>query len=196
MNVLAASLESWGTFLGGIGGIMLAVTAIVTAVAAVRTYRQGQAAVFRQQEEAQKQAREATGRWLKELQERFANDESFAMVRRELYRGQDSDLVKALARKTAYEDPRVGGPEPSVQDWEMIVALDDYLDFFAFLKRLIDARQLDRDDAYMLFSWYAISGLQVPAVEVEIERSFHWVRDLRRLFAEMKRAREAASASG
>ncbi|HEX8645605.1 MAG TPA: hypothetical protein VF715_01810 [Thermoleophilaceae bacterium] len=196
MNVLAASLESWGTFLGGIGGIMLAVTAIVTAVAAVRTYRQGQAAVFRQQEEAQKQAREATGRWLKELQERFANDESFAMVRRELYRGQDSDLVQALARKTAYEDPRVGGPEPSVQDWEMIVALDDYLDFFAFLKRLIDARQLDRDDAYMLFSWYAISGLQVPAVEVEIERSFHWVRDLRRLFAEMKRAREAASASG
>jgi hypothetical protein len=196
VNVLAASLESWGTFLGGIGGIMLAVTAIVTAVAAVRTYRQGQAAVFRQQEEAQKQAREATGRWLKELQERFANDESFAMVRRELYRGQDSDLVQALARKTAYEDPRVGGPEPSVQDWEMIVALDDYLDFFAFLKRLIDARQLDRDDAYMLFSWYAISGLQVPAVEVEIERSFHWVRDLRRLFAEMKRAREAASASG
>ena len=134
--------------------------------------------------EYQTQGRTRRGQWLTDLHKRFTREWSFQAVRRELYNGADSDLAQALAHKDALEENeglRASAPLTEAER-KLIVALDDYLDFLGLIEYLIVASELDEREAYALFSWYALDGLEVPAILNEIEDSFQLVADLRRRF--------------
>jgi hypothetical protein len=157
------SIADWGSVITGV----TALVAVPTAVYGLRQYRD--------------QTKERRGRWLHDLSSRFAQEEAFRAVRRELYGGEQSQLVRALRLKN---EERGSGRDVSLPDAELdlLVALDDYLDFFALIAHLIDRDELDVEDAAALFSWYVSQALAIPAVRSEVENHFEAVVDLARRF--------------
>jgi hypothetical protein len=177
MYVTGASLGDTGQFITGIATLLLALAAAGTALFGVKTYR-GQLDDRRQLEaDRVRQVAEARGRWLTELLQRFSDCVSFKTVRRELYRKEQGELIRALRR----ERRLAAGEEVGVlteAETSLLVALDDYLDFLSLVEYLIDHEQLALVEAHQMFSWYVESALTVPEVKEEIENYFPSVQQL------------------
>jgi hypothetical protein len=174
-RALGASLGDIVDLITGIATAAIAITAVATVLAGLSTYIA--------------QGRERRGRWLADLQQRFASEPVFQSVRRELYNGDESELAKTLGRKRALRDDHIAVALNPLTDQErhLLVALDDYLDFFGLLERLIREKELGERDAYVLFSWYVLSGVEIEAVTKEISANFEWVVALRERFKRIYR---------
>jgi hypothetical protein len=158
-----ATIGHVGEFITGVATTGLAVVAALTVLGARKGFRQ-------QQEGFLTQRAESSGRWLLDLHARFTTEPSFQSIRRQLYNREESELVKALVHKHAW-DKREAGPL-SREEQKLVVELDDYLDFFALLLHLVEEGHLDVDDAYNLFSWYALDALEVDEVKTVITENF------------------------
>src|SRR5688572_21917366 len=143
--------------MGGIAAVFVAGIAVWTAVAGISRYRD--------------EGRERSGRWLTDLQQRFVNEPSFQVVRREIYNGDESDLTRAWKRNVALlRDPGALASDPLTdQERKLLVALDDYLEFLGLLERLIEEGGVQERDAYTMFGWYGLDGTATKAINAEIE---------------------------
>ena len=169
MTFLASGLGDVGGFIGGVAAGALALIGLVTAIVGLRTYG--------------RQGREKRGRWLTDIQLRFVSEPGFRMIRREIYIGDGSRLASAIRHYHMLAD---NSDDRSVvplsdREREMLVALDDYLEFFALIERLIREKELREDDAYTMFGWYVTDGVD-NEIWSEIDRSQPLVKALRRRF--------------
>ena len=163
MVVCAIGLGSLGEFITGIATLVLAGTAFFTVIGSRDSFLS--------------QSREKRGRWLAELQARFTTEPSFKSIRQQLYNREQSELHGAV--KHVHEWEAGENPQPlSEGERKLIVELDDYLDFFSLIWNLIDNNQLDSEDAFNLFSWYALDPFEVPVIETEITRNYPYVEKL------------------
>jgi hypothetical protein len=167
---LAASLGDAGNLLTGLATTGLALGAVLGGMRGLRAFSV--------------QTAEQRGQWLTNLQQRFTSEPAFNRVRRQLYNGDQSELVAALKHKQQLaDDPSLRTTAPLTSDErQLLVDLDDFLDFFGLLEHLIEDGKLDADDAYALFSWYTLDGIEVDAVTQEITANFPWVVKLRERF--------------
>jgi hypothetical protein len=180
MVVCAIGLGSLGEFITGIATLGLAATALFTVISA----RDGFLS----------QARENRGRWLADLHTRFTTEASFKSIRQQLYNREQSELHGALTH--VHEREAHENTQPLSQtEQELIVELDDYLDFFSLIWHLIDNNQLDSEDAYNLFSWYALDPFEVAVIETEITRNYPYVKKLGKKFESMKEERDLLTRS-
>jgi hypothetical protein len=134
---------------------VLAVAAVVTAIFGLRTYSQ--------------QAKEKRGRWLVDLRSRLS-EPSILTVRQHLYNERSSPITEALERKATAR--RGQGVQLSDHDTELLVALDDYLDYLNLVHVLVENGELGEDEAGAIFTWYVEQPLKIPAIEREIRRYF------------------------
>lgn len=176
-----ANLGDVGDFVTGVATSAIAITALVTAFVALRGIRY-------QQDERAASARQERGRWLIDLYSKFATDPSSIIVRSQLYRGEDSDLSKALT------DIHLGAISRSrrkrdipASNIDLLVHFDNYLDFLGLVERLIVNGDLHEEDAYRLWAWYVLDGLRGEAVNEAIQADFQWVTALRRRFIRLAR---------
>jgi hypothetical protein len=172
MNVVLvmSSLSNIGQFMTGVGTCALALVALGTVLVAGGSYRV--------------QARENRGRWLTELQHRFESH-TFRSVRRQLYNGEQSDLMRALGHVRRLND-KTRFDSLTEQERRLLVELDDYLDFFELIGHMIKGKRLKVGDAYSLFAWYVLQGIDQGGAELEgeINANFEGVVDLRKRFNE------------
>jgi hypothetical protein len=174
MVVCVIGLGSLGEFITGIATLALAATAFFTVVGANDSFLS--------------QSREKRGRWLADLHTRFTTEPSFKSTRQQLYNGEQSELHGAV--KHVHEREADENAQPlSRAERELIVELDDYLDFFSLIWHLIDNNQLDSEDAYNLFSWYALDPFEVAVIETEITRNYPYVKKLGIKFERMNEER-------
>lgn len=140
------SLGDVGDFITGIATAVLALGAVLTALYGAFQYRT--------------QGRERRGRWLMDLQARFFSEPSFRDVRSQLYNGASSELIQALRRRS--ELGKIGSPLDLLpRETELLVSLDNYLDFFVLIQHLLKNGELDLEEADNLFSWYVGDALDV-----------------------------------
>lgn len=163
MVVCAIDLGSVGEFITGIATLALAGTAFFTIIGS--------------NDSLLSQSRENRGRWLADLQARFTTEPSFKSIREQLYNREQSELHGALEHVHERQAGRNDHPL-SEAERKLIVELDDYLDFFSLVWHLIDNNQLDSEDAFNLFSWYALDPFEVPVIETEITRNYPYVKKL------------------
>ena len=176
-QIFASSLGDVGGFIGGIAAGALALIGLVTALVALRTYR--------------RQGREKRGRWLTDLQQRFVSEPAFRLIRGQLYIGSTSALADAI-RDYYPPDGDPDAPKVDVASGthrELLVALDDYLEFFALIERLIQQRELREDDAHTMFGWYVTKGTDN---EISLSmKSQPLVGELRKRFERIERRIES-----
>lgn len=174
MTFCAIGLGALGEFITGLATLGLAATALFTVIGARDSFLS--------------QSREKRGRWLADLHTRFTTEPSFKSIRQQLYNRDQSELHGAIKHVHEWEAGENVQPL-SEAERTLIVELDDYLDFFSLIWHLIDNNQLDRDDAYNLFSWYALDPFEVEEVKVEITRNYPSVKKLDEMFESMKQER-------
>lgn len=177
MTIAALELGSLGELITGLATLALAITAAATVIGTKDSFIS--------------QARESRGRWLAELHTRFTTEPSFKSVRQQLYNKGQSELNGALVHARTLEASETA-QLLSHAEQKLLVQLDDYLDFLALIWSLIDNDQLDKEDAYRLFSWYVLHPFEVDAVAVEIKRNYAPVVKLCAMFREMKAINDAA----
>src|SRR4051812_45458875 len=149
MDLLASSLGDVGDFITGIATSVIALTAIVTAGFALTQYR--------------KDAGERHGRWLMDLSARFVDAPRHQAVLLELYRGDESDLAKALAkRQTIRDNGSVNTLDEA--DRKVLVAMDEYFGFFEMVSRLYSKKLLTKAEADAMFEWYLDEPMQIEVV--------------------------------
>lgn len=155
------TLGHFGDLLAGIGSLGLALLAIVAGWQAVRTYR--------------KQVSVTQAQWLTDLQKRFCEEPCFQAVRKELYsdlyNNESSSLTLAVKLRQAHEESSPGNHPEDLTDAqrELLMRLDDYLDFLGMIQNLVDWGELSEETAYEVFGWYALTGINIPAYLLEIE---------------------------
>ena len=174
--MIASTVGDIGSLVGGIAAVGVVVGGFFagrTALAQLRI----------QAEQAQGERRQNRGKWLTELSARFSDTPSFVTVREQLHAREDSPLVAALVRRQAADESK---SPLSLEDAKLLVPLDDYLDFLGLIHYLVANDYLDEYAAWSLFDWYVIDQLDIPAVNTEIDDSFHQVADLRELFLELR----------
>jgi hypothetical protein len=171
MDLLASSLGDVGDFITGIATGVIALTAIATAGFALTQYR--------------KDVGERHGRWLMDLSARFADAPRHEAMLLELYRGDESDLAKALAKRQAIRDDGSGDTLDEAER-KLLVAMDDYFGFFELVGRLYEEKVLTSVEADALFEWYLDEPMQIAVVRKEVERFFIPVVELHRQLCPMK----------
>jgi hypothetical protein len=177
MHAMGASLGHVGEFITGIATLLLALAAAGTAAFGVKTYS-GQLDDRRQQEaDRVRQVAEARGRWLTELLQRFSDCAAFKTVRRELYRKEQGELVGSLRRERRLAAGEEVGALTDTET-DLLVALDDYLDFLSLVEYLIVHEQLAVVEAHQMFSWYVENALTVAEVKEEVDHYFPSVQKL------------------
>lgn len=144
MPLASAFIGDLGDLITGIATAVIAGGAVYAALKALRDYGE--------------QTRERRGRWLMELRLTFADRPAYQTVREQLYderkRPGRSQLSVALDRK----QPDVAG-DLDAAHMKMLVALDDYLDFFELIKHLVDNDQLGLTEADQISTgtWRSLS---------------------------------------
>jgi hypothetical protein len=181
MHTVCASLGDTGEFITGIATFLLALAAAGTAFYGVLAYHRQQDDRRHQETDRVRQVAEARGRWLTELLQRFSDGEAFQTVRRQLYNKEQGELVRALRRKRGLESGEETGVLTAAET-DLLVSLDDYLDFLSLVEYLIEHQQLKVEEASQMFSWYVADALKVPEVDKEVEEYFSHVRKLSERF--------------
>ena len=171
MDLFASSLGDVGDFITGIATSVIALTAIVTAGFALTQYR--------------KDAGERHGRWLMDLSARFVDAPRHADTLLELYRGDESDLGKAVAKRQAIREKRRAGTLDEAER-KLLVAMDDYFGFFEMVSRLYAEKLLTKAEADAMFEWYLDKPMQIAVVRKEVERFFLPVIELHRQLCPVK----------
>ncbi len=181
MHIVSASLGDTGQFITGIATLLLALAATGTAAFGVKTYRRQRDDRRQQELDRVRQVAEARGRWLTELLQRFSDCASFKMIRRELYRKEQGELIRTLHRERRLASGNENGVLTETET-ELLVALDDYLDFLSLVEYLVEHRQLEVDEAHQMFSWYVVNAMKVPEVKEVVELYFPSVEKLSKRF--------------
>ncbi|MFL5913419.1 MAG: hypothetical protein ACJ768_22980 [Gaiellaceae bacterium] len=181
--MIASTLGDIGSLVGGLAALGVVVGGFFAAQTAIAQLRVQAEQAEVQADQAKGERRENRGRWLTELSARFSDTPSFVAVREQLHEREDSPLVAALERRQAADASKT---PLSLEDAKLLVPLDDYLDFLGLIQYLVQNDYLDEYAAWSLFDWYVIDQLDIPAVNREIDDSFHQVAELRKLFQKLR----------
>ena len=93
-------------------------------------------------------------------------------------------MASAFAKKRSI-DAEEAPPGTALTEVEaqLMVELDNYLDFFGLIWHLVDSKQLDETDAYWLFSWYLTTGLEgIGVIFDDVTGEYTEFQDMRRLY--------------
>jgi hypothetical protein len=180
-----STILTTANFIQALATSLIAITAIVTAIIALNSLRLQNAIRLGE-------ANDSRGRWLTELFQLFVTTPPFEEIRCQLYRREKSNLAAALKRSKKLP---LGRHLPfnssiSAEDARLLEKLDSYLDFMGLIERLIVNGELQEEDAYRLWSWYALESIGFAPVLEIVERDFEWVAALRARFARIKEEHE------
>lgn len=126
------SVAAWGSFLTGIGSVLLALAAGYAGLQALQDYRA--------------RSRTEKARWTTELFHKFYEEgRQYRRVRQMI----DYDDLSAV-----FELIRRGEGEFSQEERDLFDGFTDYLNFFEFVAYLLEQRQLDRPDVRAMFEYY------------------------------------------
>lgn len=154
-------------FIGDLGNFITGIATAVLALGAAYTARSA--------------LRERRGRWLMDLRLTMVDREAFQTVREQLYHEikcpGSSKLCAALRHRRSEAATAL-----SAKQTKLLVALDDYLDFFDLIEHLIANGELGLKEADDMFSWYVSEPLRVPLIASEVDEAFTAVRELNNAF--------------
>ena len=143
-------MASVSALIGSLAALGAVLTAIVSAVIALRTYRD--------------QARSRRTQWLLDLRQRFVESEVYRLARLEIEKGvnarESSEPSGSDAMRSSEERLRTS------------LAITDYLNHFEILECLIEASRLDERDVYYAFVGDLEAAFALESIAEELRRYY------------------------
>jgi len=126
------STAAWGSYLTGVGTILLGTAAVYAAIQAVREYKA--------------RTRMETVRWTTELFHKFYEEgHGYRLVRQKIDYDDLSEIFALIHKSDG---------EYSQEERDLLDKFTDYLNFFEYIAYLLQREQLNRSDVDAMFEYY------------------------------------------
>jgi len=132
-------LSGWGSFMAGLGTLIISVGAIYAATVALAEFREN--------------TQVAKAKWLSELFEKLFVDGEFKKMRQKIDFDDIEDIRDLIIRELAWH--HISAPEKfTPNERDLLDCFTDYLNFFEFIGVLRSMGRLTDDDVKSLFDYY------------------------------------------